>query len=178
LISLANCSNHPIALSVGAVDLVKVNPGRKSLVFCDPGLIDEVLEEDVILDRTWRRQTLCHIQKSRKIPGYLKNGALDADDFLGNNDWGLYGMWDSHLRDAPPIVTREQFFFDERPKYADQEILTFMRGNGQVRPTLIETGGARSGVVFFLRERYDDALVRLFIGNAELRFPFHVTPGQ
>jgi len=178
LISLANCTKQPISLSVGAVDLVKIVPGRKSMVFCDPGLIDEVLEEDVILDRTWRRQTLCHIEKTRTIPGYLKNGVLDADDFFGNNEWGLYGAWDSHLRDAPPIVTREQFFYDERPKSADQEILGFMRGNAQVRPTYIETGGARSGVVFFLRDRYEDALVRLFIGNAELRFPFHVTAGQ
>lgn len=178
LISLANCGDKPIQVAVGQVELIKVSPGRKSLVFCDPGLIDEVLEEDVILDRTWRRRTLCHLQKSRRIPGYLKNGVLDPDDFFGNNLFGLYGAWDTNLRDAPPVVTREQFFYDDKPKTSDQEVLGFMRGNGAARPTYIETGAARTGLVFFLRERYEDALVKLFIGNAELRFPFHVAPGQ
>ncbi len=178
LISLANCSPKPLHLAVGAASLEKLSPGRKLMEYCDPGLIDEVLEEDVILDRTWRRKALCHIQKSRRIPGYLKNGVLDSDDFFGNNEFGLYGAWDSHLRDAPPIVTREQFFYDERPKHGDQEILGFMRGNASVRPTYIETGAARTGVVFFLRDRWDDALVRVKIGNAELQFPFHVAPGQ
>lgn len=178
LISLANCSPKPLHLAVGAASLEKLSPGRKLMDYCDPGLIDEVLEEDVILDRTWRRKALCHIQKSRRIPGYLKNGVLDSDDFFGNNEFGLYGAWDSHLRDAPPIVTREQFFYDERPKHGDQEILGFMRGNAAVRPTYIETGAARTGVVFFLRDRWDDALVRVRIGNAELQFPFHVAPGQ
>lgn len=177
LISLANCSPQPVALSVGAVKLEKVSPGRGLMQFCDPGLIDEVLEEDVIMDRTWRRRTLCHIEKSRKIPGYLKNGVLDADDFFGNNIFGLYGAWDNSLRDAPAIVTREQFFFDEKPK-SDQELLGFMRGNGAARPTFIETGGARTGVVFFLRDRYEDAVVHIHIGNAELNFPFHTAPGQ
>lgn len=178
LISLANCSPQPIHLAVGSAVLEKTSPGRKDMVYCDPGLIDEVLEEDVILDRTWRRKALCHIQKSRRIPGYLKNGVLDSDDFFGNNEFGLYGAWDSALRDAPPIVTREQFFYDEKPKHSDQEILGFVRGNGSVRPTYIETGAARTGVVFFLRERWDDAVVKLHIGNAELQFPFHVAPGQ
>lgn len=178
LISLANCCKNPIQLAVGPVSLVKVKPGRKTLDFCDPGLIDEALEEQVVLDRTWRRRILCHIQKSRLIPGYLKDGVLDPDDFFGNNQWGLYGAWDTHLRDTPPLVPRDQLFFDDRPRSADQEILLFMRGNAQVRPTYIETGAARTGVVFFLRERYEDVIVRVFIGNAELRFPFHVAPGQ
>lgn len=178
LISLANCSPQPVALSVGAVKLEKVAPGRGMMTFCDPGLIDETLEEDVIMDRTWRRRTLCHIEKSRKIPGYLKNGVLDPDDFFGNNTFGLYGAWDNGLRDAPAIVTREQFFYDEKPKTSDQELLGFMRGNGAARPTFIETGGARTGVVFFLRDRYDDAIVHIHIGNAELKFPFHTAAGQ
>ncbi|MBX9689497.1 MAG: tetratricopeptide repeat protein [Candidatus Obscuribacterales bacterium] len=178
LISLANCSNRPLKMSVGAVTLEKLSPGRKVMEFCDPGLIDEVLEEDVILDRTWRRRTLCHIQKTHRIPGYLRNGVLDPDDFFGNNVFGLYGAWDSNLRDAPPIVTREQYFYDEPPKGADQELLGFMRGNAAIHPTFIETGAARTGVVFFLRDRYERALVRINIGNAELRFPFQVTPGQ
>ncbi len=178
LISIANCSPQPVALSVGAVKLEKVAPGRGFMSFCDPGLIDETLEEDVIMDRTWRRRTLCHIEKSRKIPGYLKNGVLDVDDFFGNNTFGLYGAWDNGLRDEPAIVTREQFFYDEKPKSSDQELLGFMRGNGAARPTFIETGGARTGVVFFLRDRYDDAVVHIHIGNAELNFPFHTAPGQ
>jgi tetratricopeptide (TPR) repeat protein len=178
LISLANCSKQPLQLAVGRVELVKTNPGRKPLRFCDPGLIDETLEENVILDRTWRRRTLCHIQKSRRLPGYLKDGTLDADDFFGNNEWGLYGSWDTHLRDRPPVVPREQLFYDDRPKNSDEELLGFMRGNSRMRPAFIEVGGARSGVVFFLRERYEEAFVRLFIGNAELRFPFHLAPGQ
>ncbi len=178
LISLANCTDHPIQLAVGPVSLEKLSPGRKVMEYCDPGLIDEVLEEDVILGRTWRRKTLCHIQKSRRIPGYLRNGALDPDDFFGNNEFGLYGAWASSLRDTPPIVTREQYFYDEKPKGSDQELLGFMRGNGAIHPTYIEPGAARTGLVFFLRERYEDARVRLFIGNAELLFPFHVAPGQ
>lgn len=178
LVSLANCSDHPLQLAAGVLSLEKTSPGHEKLEFCDPGLIDEVLEEEVILSKTWRRRTLCHLQKSRRIPGYLKNNSLDADDFFGNNEFGLYGAWENSLRDKPPIVTREQFFFDDKPKGSDQEILGFMRGNGAIHPTYIEAGAAKTAIVFFLRKRYEEALVRVSIGNAELTFPFHTAPGQ
>lgn len=179
LISLANCSKKPMAVAVGKVTLEKVNPGRKFLYYCDPAYLDNVLEEDVVLGLTWRRRWLEHIQRSRKIPGYLKNGALDPDDFYGNNVFGVYGAWDSNLRDVPPIVTREEFYYEShKAQTADTDLLTFMRGSAStIRPTIIEPGGARTGLVLFLRDRYEDAEVTLHLGNAVVKFPFHVPPG-
>lgn len=178
LISLANCSKKPLAVAVGKVTLEKVNPGRKFLYYCDPAYLDNVLEEDVVLGLTWRRRWLEHIQRSRKIPGYLKNGALDPDDFYGNNVFGIYGAWDTNLREAPPIVTREEFYYEGHKPQADSDLLTFMRGSASsIRPTIIEPGGARTGLVLFLRERYDDAEVALHLGNAVVKFPFHVPAG-
>ena len=178
LISIANCSKKTLAVAVGKVELEVVNPGRKFMYYCDPNYIDTVLEEDVVLGLTWRRHWLEHIQKSRKIPGYLKNSILDPDDFYGNNVFGTYGAWDSALRDAPPIVTREQFFYDENKPPPDTDMLTFMRGSSSsIRPTIIEPGSARTGLVMFLRERYDDAIVRMHLGNALIEFPFHVPAG-
>lgn len=178
LISLANCTKKPLAVAVGKVTLEKMSPGRKFLYYCDPAFLDNVLEEDVVLGLTWRRRWLEHIQRSRKIPGYLKNGSLDPDDFYGNNVFGIYGAWDSNLRDAPPIVTREEFFYDSKKAQPDTDLLTFMRGSSaSIRPTIIEPGSARTGLVLFLRDRYDDAEVTLHLGNAVVRFPFHVPPG-
>lgn len=177
IISLANCSKKPLAIAVGAVTVEKIKPGRKFMYYCDPAVIDTVLEEESVLGLTWRRRWLEHIQKSRKIPGYLKNGALDPDDFYGNNVFGMYGAWDSNLRDAPPIVTREQFFYEDH-KTSDADLLTFMRGSSSsIRPTFIEAGGARTGLVLFLHDRYEKLMVRLHIGNALVQIPFDIPGG-
>lgn len=179
LISLANCSKSPMAVAVGKVTLEKVNPGRKFLYYCDPAYLDNVLEEDVVLGLTWRRRWLEHIQRSRKIPGYLKNGSLDPDDFYGNNVFGVYGGWDSNLRDLPPVVTREEYYYEShKHQTPDNDLLAFMRGSASsIRPTIIEPGSARTGLVLFLRDRYDDAEVTLHLGNAVVKFPFHVPAG-
>lgn len=179
LISLANCSKQPIQLAVGPVVLEKTSPGRQALSFCDPALMDIPLEEERISDHTWRRRWLCHIQKTRRIPGYLQNGELDPENFFGNNVFGLYGNWDLIVVDAPPVVTREHFIFDQKRLPYDVDLLGFMRGSSSdIRPTLINPGDARTGLVFFLRQRYETARVRLIIGNAQIDFPFQAAIGE
>lgn len=179
LISLANCSKRPMQLSVGPVTLEKTSPGREQLRFCDPALLDIPLEEEHISDLTWRRRWLCHIQKTRNIPGYLQNGELDPENFFGNNTFGLYGNWDMVVVDAPPVVTREQFLFDQKRLPYDVDLLGFMRGSSSdIRPTSLNPGEARTGLVFFLRQRYETANVRITIGNAVVDFPFRAAVGQ
>lgn len=182
VVSLANCSREPMQVAVGPVVVERTQPGpRSKLFFCDPGLIDMPLEEECVSNLTWRRRWLCHIQKTHRIPGYLKSGALDPDNFYGNNIFGIYGCWDGSLRNAPPVVTREQFFYDSEndksPSYNDVE--RFMaRSSGGYKPALIEPGDARTGVVFFLRQRYDSARVRVMVGNAVVDFPFQAVAGR
>lgn len=181
IVSLANCSREPMQVAVGPVVVEKTSPGdRTKMFYCDPGLIDMPLEEECVSNLTWRRRWLCHIQKSHRIPGYLKNGVLDADNFYGNNVFGIYGCWDGSLQNAPPVVTREQFFFEtDRKSQSYNEVERFMaRSTGGYRPALIEPGDARTGVVFFLRQRYDTARVRVMVGNAIVDFPFQAVSGR
>ncbi|MBY0551165.1 MAG: tetratricopeptide repeat protein [Candidatus Obscuribacterales bacterium] len=181
IVSLANCSKEPLQVAVGPVVIEKTSPGDPSKMFyCDPGLIDLPLEEECVSNLTWRRRWLCHIQKTHRIPGYLKSGALDPDNFYGNNVFGVYGCWDGSLQNAPPVVTREQFFYEmERKSPNYNEVERFMaRSTGGFKPALIEPGDARTGVVFFLRQRYDTARVRVMIGNAIVDFPFQAVAGR
>ena len=175
IVSLANCSKEPLAVAVGPVIVEKTSPGnRTKMFFCHPGLIDMPLEEECVSNLTWRKRWLCHIQKTHRTPGYLKSGALEADNFYGNNLFGTYASWDANLQNTPPIVTREQFYFEQErrsPNY--NEVERFMaRSTGGYSPALIEPGDARTGDVFFLRQRYDTARVRVMVGNAIVDFPF------
>lgn len=181
IVSLANCSKEPLKVAVGPVIAEKTSPGDRSKMFyCDPGLIDLPLEEECVSNLTWRRRWLCHIQKTHRIPGYLKSGALDPDNFYGNNVFGVYGCWDGSLQNAPPVVTREQFFYEmERKSPNYNEVERFMaRSTGGFKPALIDPGDARTGVVFFLRQRYDTARVRVMVGNAIVDFPFQAVAGR
>lgn len=179
LISLANCGRTPIRLAVGPVIMEKISPSSGRLFFCDPALLDVALEEQRISDLTWRRAWLCHLQKTRRIPGYLRNGELDPENFLGNNLFGLYGNWDMNLADAPPVVTREQFIFDQKRLPYDVDLMGFMRGSStDIRPTLIAPGDARTGLVLFLRQRYETAKVTITVGNARIQIPFKAAAGQ
>lgn len=182
LVSLANCSREPMQVAVGPVVVEKTSPGSRSKMFyCDPGLIDTPLEEECVSNLTWRRRWLCHIQKTHRVPGYLKSGVLDPDNFYGNNVFGTYGCWDGSLKNAPPIVTREQFYFDSSNEktlsYNDVE--RFMaRSSGGFKPAFIDPGDARTGVIFFLRQRFDTARLRITLGNAVIDFPFQAVAGH
>ncbi len=182
VVSLANCSREPLQVAVGPVVVEKTSPGSRSkMFFCDPGLIDVPLEEECVSNLTWRKRWLCHIQKTHRIPGYLKSGMLDPDNFYGNNIFGIYGCWDGSLQNTPPVVTREQFFFDSNNEktLSYNEVERFMaRSSGGYKPALIDPGDARTGVVFFLRQRYDSARVRVMIGNAVIDFPFEAVAGH
>lgn len=181
IVQLANCTNKPMRLAVGPVMMEKLSPGKRYLDYLDPAILDITLEEEHISDLTWRRRWLCHIQKTHRIPGYIKDGALDPDNFFGNNLFGTYGCWDSIAKHGSPMVTREEFYFgvDQRKVRDDSAPSYFVNGSfAELKPAYIEPGDARTGVVFFQWERYDKALVRVCVGNAVLDFPFRATASR
>lgn len=183
LISIANCGRERVQIGVGDVRLQSLSPAKKDLVWIDGNILDRVLEEDHVNNLTWRRVWLSHIQKTRRIPGFLKDGALNTDNFLGNNVFGPYGHWPVMAFTEPAVVTREQFYDDIAleavvPGDVPKPIAAFANNSGSaLRPTFLEPGDARTGVVYFQRERFDAARLHINLGNVIFEFPFSAPGG-
>ena len=172
LISLANCGHSRMQLAVGPVNFEQLLPKRKMFLYVPPRELDITLEQEHVTELTWRRRWLNHIEKTRFIPGYLKNNSLDVDNFFGNNIFGEYANWPIIANDETPIVTREEFLYG-RNKQRDISTADFLSG-GSVgyRPTYLEPGESKTGLVFFKQERFDDSRLRIVIGNTIFEIPF------
>ncbi len=173
IISLANCSKSRIELGVGPVLLEQLAPHAKPFKYIDPATLDIPLEELHITALTWRRRWLNHIEKTRRIPGYLQAGVLDPDNFFGNNIFGPYGHWEALARTATPVVTREQFLYgkdESAPSYDSADFLS--TSSIEMLPTFIDPGDSRTGFVYFQRERFDKARLKVIVGNVLMEFPF------
>lgn len=180
LISIANCGRDRVQVGVGDVRLQMLSPGKKYLTWIDGNILDRTLEEDHVNNLTWRRLWLAHIQKTRRIPGYLKDGALNTDNFFGNNVFGPYGHWPVMAHTEPAVVTREQFYFDaesgESP--VTKPVTAFAnKASAALKPTFLDPGDARTGIVFFQRERFDAARLQIVLGNTVFEFPFSAPGG-
>jgi tetratricopeptide (TPR) repeat protein len=182
LVSIANCKKEGAEIGVGPVSLQELLPKQRYLAYIDPGILDLPLEEQHIVTLTWRRHWLNHIQKTRIIPGYIAHGALDPDNFFGNNVFGQYGNWGIAPREKPPVVTREQYFqakreFDLDPETNQVDPVDYLTGSAlEYRPVFIEAGDARTGFIFFQHERFDKACLRVSVGNTIVEFPFKALP--
>jgi tetratricopeptide (TPR) repeat protein len=177
IISLANCGRSRLQLAVGPVSLEQMKPKHRPLLYVSEKELDVTLEQEHVTDLTWRRRWLNHIEKTRYIPGYLKNNALDWDNFFGNNIFGEYGNWPIIGCDETPIVTREEFLYGRKPPQ-DPSTVRFLRDNrGGYRPTYLDPGDAKTGLVFFKQERFDAAELKINIGNTVVEIPFENSAG-
>lgn len=173
LISLANCSSSRQHLALGPVTLRQISPKDKELKYIHPLLLDMPLEEREVFHLTWRRSCLKHIQQTRQIPGYLQNGIMDTNNFFGNNTFGLYGHWDTLAYMTPPVVTREQFFFNDRPAIKEADLVRFLHGSTYAyQAAVLEPGEAKTGIVVFQFEPFTAAVLGVQIGSALYEFPF------
>lgn len=181
LISIANCGRERVQVGIGDVKLQSLSPSKKYLHWVDGNILDRTLEEDHVNNLTWRRMWLAHIQKTRRIPGYLKDGELSTDNFFGNNVFGPYGHWSVMAHTEPAVVTREQYYFDgaeELPSGRPKSVTAFANNSGSIlKPTFLDPGDARTGVVFFQRERFDAARLQINLGNTIFEFPFSAPGG-
>jgi len=173
LISLSNCSRNRKELALGKVSLLQQSPKNKSFRYVAPVEIDVVLEAQHVTELTWRRRWLNHIEKTRRIPGYLKDGLLDVDNFLGNNTFGLYGSWQSVARNETPIVTREQFLYSPYRDPDPNDSADFLSQTPLgTRPTYLDVGDSKTGLLYFGQERFDKAVLKIVIGNNVVEIPF------
>jgi hypothetical protein len=175
LISLTNCSRNRKELALGKVSLVQLAPKNRNFRYVHPTELDMTLEAEHITELTWRRRWLNHIQKTRRIPGYLKDGVLDVDNFFGNNTFGPYGHWQTVARNETPIVTREQFLYSpyrDNGNNADQADFLSHTPVG-TRPTYLEVGDSKTGLIYFGQERFDRARLKIVIGNMVVQIPFN-----
>jgi hypothetical protein len=171
LISLANCGRSRIQLAVGPTRLEQMKPKHKDFLYVPPQILDIPLEEEHITDLTWRRRWLNHIEKNRYIPGFLKNNALDVDNFFGNNQFGEFGNWPVIANEETPIVTREEFLYGKK-RQPDISTINFLsRGSNGYRPTYLDPGESKTGLVFFKQERFDRAQIDINIGNTMIEIP-------
>ncbi|HEY9792053.1 MAG TPA: hypothetical protein V6D22_16725 [Candidatus Obscuribacterales bacterium] len=171
LISLANCGRSRLQLAVGPTRLEQMKPKHKDFLYVAPQELDIPLEEEHITDLTWRRRWLNHIEKNRYIPGFLKNNALDVDNFFGNNQFGEFGNWPVIANDETPIVTREEFLYGKHPLPDISTINFLSRGSNGYRPTYLDPGESKTGLVFFQQERFDRAQIDINIGNTMIEIP-------
>jgi tetratricopeptide (TPR) repeat protein len=177
IISLANCGRSRLQLAVGPVSLEQTKPKHRPLLYVSEKELDVTLEQEHVTDLTWRRRWLNHMEKTRYIPGYLKNNALDWDNFFGNNIFGEYGNWPIIGCDETPIVTREEFLYGRKPPQ-DQSTVRFLRDNqGGYRPTYLDPGDSKTGLVFFKQERFDAAVLKINVGNAVIEIPLENSAG-
>jgi tetratricopeptide (TPR) repeat protein len=175
IVSLANCTRQRLEVGVGPVSMVQLEPQNKRFVFVEPVILDMPLEAEHISNLTWRRRWLNHIQKTRHIPGYLKDGILDPDNFFGNNTFALsYGEWGTLARSTTPIVTREQFLYSPYLTGTGKTVdsADFLNSCLELKPTYLDPGESKTGLVFFQRERFESAKLKVVIGNAQVIFPF------
>jgi tetratricopeptide (TPR) repeat protein len=173
LVSLANCSRNKKELSLGPVFLQQLAPRHKDFRLVLPVELDTTLEAEHVTELTWRRRWLNHIEKTRRIPGYLKDGILDVDNFFGNNIFtDRFGQWQTMARGDTPIVTREQFLYSA---YRDnpQDSADFLSHTPVgTRPTSLEAGDSKTGLVYFGQERFERAILKINIGNTVVEIPF------
>lgn len=174
LISLANCSRNRKELSLGPVSLQQLAPRHKFFRLVHPSELDTTLEAEHVTELTWRRRWLNHIEKTRHIPGYLKDGVLDVDNFFGNNMFtDRYGQWQTMARAETPIVTREQFLYSPYREAHGGDSADFLSHTPVgTRPTFLDAGHAKTGLVYFQQERFDKGLLKIAIGNTVVEIPF------
>lgn len=173
LVSLSNCSRERKELAIGKVSLQQLVPKNKEFRYVHPTELDMTLEAEHVTELTWRRGWLNHIEKTRRIPGYLKNGQLDVDNFFGNNIFGPYGSWQTVAHSETPIVTREQFLYSpyrDTPQNRHADFLSHTPVG--TRPTFLDVGDSKTGLLYFGQERFEKALLKIVIGNTVVEIPF------
>jgi hypothetical protein len=135
--------------------------------------LDTTLEAEHVTELTWRRRWLNHIEKTRRIPGYLKDGVLDVDNFFGNNQFtDRYGQWQTMAHSETPIVTREQFLYSPYREGAHDSSDFLSHTPVGTRPTFLDPGDAKTGLVYFQQERFEHAILNITIGNTVIEIPF------
>ena len=173
LVSIANCSREKKELSLGQVSLQQLAPRHKDFHWVHPTELDTTLEAEHVTELTWRRRWLNHIEKTRRIPGYLKDGMLDVDNFFGNNIFtDRYGQWQTMARNETPIVTREQFLYSPYRDSAQDSADFLSHTPVGTRPTFVDPGDAKTGLVYFQQERFEHAILKIAIGNTVVEIPF------
>jgi tetratricopeptide (TPR) repeat protein len=176
LISLANCGRTRLPVAVGPVTFTQLKPKIKPFLYVPPEVLDVALEEEHVTELTWRRRWLNHIEKNRYIPGFLKNRALEPDNFFSNNTFGLYGNWGTLACTETPIVTREEFYYGAGGTHhaSDNDMANFLSRSARAvnfHPTYVDPGEAKTGLVFFKQERFDKARLNIIVGNTIFEIP-------
>lgn len=173
LISISNCTRSRIDTLVGPVGLEQLAPKHKTMMYVAPSQLDMALEAEHVTDLTWRRAWLNHIEKTRRIPGYLADGVLDIDNFFGNNTFGDYANWGTVARARTPIVTREQFYHNSIDNSrADDSVEFLSAGAPGLQPTYLDPGDSKTGLVYFKHEKFDRAMLKIIVGNVLVEIPF------
>lgn len=176
LVSVSNCGRNRKELSIGQVSLEQKSPKHKPFRWVHPSELDTALEAEHVTELTWRRRWLNHIEKTRRIPGYLKDGVLDVDNFFGNNQFtDRYGSWQTVARTETPIVTREQFLYSpyREATTTTHDSADFLSHTPVgTHPTYLDAGDSKTGLVYFQQERFDKALLKVVIGNTIVEIPF------
>lgn len=174
LICLSNCGRARSELALGHVQLDELAPLNKPLQFVQPIKLDMALEEEHISTLTWRRPWLNHIEKTRRIPGFIKDGQLDVDNFFGSNTFGAYGNWGSIAETRTPLVTREQYLYGFMGQRKLGDLASFLSSSSSnYAPAYLDVGDSKTGLVFYGHERFEKAVLKIPVGNIVFEFPFN-----
>ena len=173
LISIRNNTFRRADVGIGpvALDVLAPKPGRIVPVALDPSL--QVCEERAFAWLTRNQPFVYNLLITRKTAGFLENGLPDIKHELGANVFGMYGQWGVSTGEA--LSRKYGYARAETIMETDKTQSQYMKSLDFV-PTVLEPGESRSGIVFFANPIFQEAVLRLTIGNTTFKFPFHAPP--
>lgn len=173
LISIRNNTFRRADVGLGPVvlDVLAPKPGRISPVDLDPSL--QVCEERAFAWLTRNQPFVYNLLITRKTAGFLENGLPDIKHELGANVFGMYGHWGTSTGES---LSRKYGYARAETIMETEKTQSKYVKNLDFLPTVLEAGESRTGIIFFTNPIFQEAVLRLNIGNTTFKFPFHAPP--
>ena len=172
LISIANITDKNLEIGLGPVSLEILKPAPKFVEQFEPNPIDRIYLEQTFWYLTWKRPALAKLQITRPSVTKLKGEHSDLPEDYGGNVFGNYGAWNIGPTSLPDIVARERMHARGESILSPGMALLGGIGALGLNPITIQPRESCTGIVFFPAQHFDQAQLKVLIGNVSFEFPF------
>lgn len=172
LISITNNDSRRVEMGIGGVELKCVKPVFRNIPELHPDNVDRIYWERAVWDLTWKRPVLANTQRTRSSIGFLRGSPPDIADDYGGNVFGTFGRWAAGPRSIPDIVARERMHARGESILQPGVALATSIGALKLNPVTLGPHESRTGIVFFENQPFEEAMVRVTVGNSIFEFPF------
>lgn len=168
LVTWRNETGQDLEVGVGPVSLDVVSPKAAHLEQADIDSNMKVLEERTFQWLTRNQPFLTNVQITRRSPKVAPGEMPDLTHNLGGNVFGMYGDWPvSGSGDTDNVSDTHQVVEVTREIKASSNLAA-----SDLLPVMLKPGESRSGLVFFRDPRFEEARLKLTLGNTTFSFPF------